>query len=319
MNQTVSITHEVGRHLAVTSFEWHHEEIGDRMAAAFGTVARYLAEHGIAITGPAVGYYRRVDGGVFRASAGFVVDQVVEGDGVVDSGPSAWIGRLARLNEVFPSQTAGPSISAPAFDRRGNVYFMAAVALKRNDGSLEYTTALLRGVRDGNQGAAGGYQLELLARLGDVIAGQNSQKNYQIQFLGLADNDSVSSGGLWSSNIVQDSLVGNAATAAYGSPASLGALAFKARIVYDFDGDGIFADASGSASNSPDQAYNVVMALLPEVLVADFNGDGAVSVQDIFDFLAAYFAGAGGGGDWNGDGVVSVQDIFDYLADYFAA
>jgi hypothetical protein len=241
-----------------------------------------------------------------------------EGDGVVDTGPGAWIGRLARLNEVFPSQTAGPSISAPAFDRRGNVYFMAAVALKRNDGSLEYTTALLRGVRDGNQGAAGGYQLELLARLGDVIAGQNSQKNYQIQFLGLADNDSVSSGGIWSGNIVQDSLVGNAATAPYGSPASLGALAFKARIVYDFDGDGLYADPSTAASNSPDQAYNVVMALLPEVLVADFNGDGAVSVQDIFDYLAAYFAGAGGGGDWNGDGVVSVQDIFDYLADYFA-
>jgi hypothetical protein len=40
-------------------------------------------------------------------------------------------------------------------------------------------------------------------------------------------------------------------------------------------------------------------------------------VQDIFDFLAAYFSN-GPGADFNGSGAVSVQDIFDFLAAYFA-
>ena len=49
---------------------------------------------------------------------------------------------------------------------------------------------------------------------------------------------------------------------------------------------------------------------------AEFNHAGGVSVQDIFDFLAAYFAGDPSA-DINGGGV-SVQDIFDFLAAYFA-
>jgi hypothetical protein len=50
---------------------------------------------------------------------------------------------------------------------------------------------------------------------------------------------------------------------------------------------------------------------------ADFNASGAVTVQDIFDFLAAYFTQAPAA-DINGSGAVTVQDIFDYLALYFA-
>ncbi len=236
-----------------------------------------------------------------------------EGDGVVDTGPSAWIGRLARIGEVFPGQTAGPSISAPAMDRRGNLYFMATMALKQTGGGLEYTSGLIRGVRDD---ATGGYRLELVARLGDIMPGLNSGRNYQIQFMGIADADSASSGGLWSGNIVQDSLPGvDASAAPYASPLGLGALVFRAKIVYDFNGDGLYADPSASGgSGSPDQAYNVAMLLMPQILTGDFNLDGTVSVQDIFDFLAAYF---GGIGDWNGDGVTSVQDIFDFLSDFF--
>jgi hypothetical protein len=48
---------------------------------------------------------------------------------------------------------------------------------------------------------------------------------------------------------------------------------------------------------------------------ADYNQSGAVSVQDIFDFLAGYFGGSSGA-DINGGGI-SVQDIFDFLAAYF--
>ncbi len=50
---------------------------------------------------------------------------------------------------------------------------------------------------------------------------------------------------------------------------------------------------------------------------ADFNGSGAATVQDIFDFLAAYFGNAPTA-DVNLSGAISVQDIFDFLAAYFA-
>jgi hypothetical protein len=50
---------------------------------------------------------------------------------------------------------------------------------------------------------------------------------------------------------------------------------------------------------------------------ADFNCSGTASVQDVFDFLGAYFTGHAWA-DFNGSGAVTVQDIFDYLAAYFA-
>ncbi len=49
---------------------------------------------------------------------------------------------------------------------------------------------------------------------------------------------------------------------------------------------------------------------------ADFNQSGSVSVQDIFDYLAAWFAG-NAQADINGGGL-GVQDIFDFLSAWFA-
>jgi hypothetical protein len=40
-------------------------------------------------------------------------------------------------------------------------------------------------------------------------------------------------------------------------------------------------------------------------------------VQDIFDFLAAYF-GHDPRADFNQSGAITVQDIFDFLGAYFA-
>jgi hypothetical protein len=54
----------------------------------------------------------------------------------------------------------------------------------------------------------------------------------------------------------------------------------------------------------------------PPTCPADFNESGEVSVQDIFDFLAAYFSGDPDA-DFNGQGGLSVQDIFDFLAAFF--
>ena len=234
------------------------------------------------------------------------------------SGQLVTIGRLARYTEVYGAASTGPSISSPAFDSAGNVYFMATMSLDNPLGGQNLTTGLVRGNFNASTNA---YQLELLASLGDVIAGANSARNYQIQFMGVADADSVDSGSIFSGSSVQDAIAGSpGAQAAYGSPMSLGALAFKAKIVYDINNDGFYADPSGSGggSTSPDQAYNVIMVIMPRVVAGDFNRDGSKSVQDIFDFLGAWFSSAAGS-DYNGDGSVTVQDIFDFLADWFAA
>ncbi len=50
---------------------------------------------------------------------------------------------------------------------------------------------------------------------------------------------------------------------------------------------------------------------------ADFNGAGGLTVQDIFDFLAAWFAG-NPSADFNHQNGLGVQDIFDFLAAWFA-
>ncbi len=56
---------------------------------------------------------------------------------------------------------------------------------------------------------------------------------------------------------------------------------------------------------------------MPTFCPADFNrSGGAPTVQDLFDFLAAYFAGDPAA-DFNGAGGISVQDIFDFIEAYF--
>ena len=49
---------------------------------------------------------------------------------------------------------------------------------------------------------------------------------------------------------------------------------------------------------------------------ADFNCSGHLEVQDIFDFLVAWFA-LDPRADFNGQGGVAVQDIFDFLTAWF--
>ena len=63
-----------------------------------------------------------------------------------------------------------------------------------------------------------------------------------------------------------------------------------------------------------DQPSNLVRVTFCPV---DFNGSGSLTVQDLFDFLTAYFAGDLRA-DFNASGTVTGQDIFDFLNAYFA-
>jgi hypothetical protein len=51
--------------------------------------------------------------------------------------------------------------------------------------------------------------------------------------------------------------------------------------------------------------------------VGDYNNDGTLSVQDIFDFLSGWFA-SNILADVEGNGSLAVQDIFDFLNAWFA-
>jgi hypothetical protein len=58
------------------------------------------------------------------------------------------------------------------------------------------------------------------------------------------------------------------------------------------------------------------LSFVPNPCVADFNNSGTLTVQDIFDFLAGWFAGSSAA-DVNGNGL-SVSDIFAFLTAWFA-
>jgi len=83
--------------------------------------------------------------------------------------------------------------------------------------------------------------------------------------------------------------------------------------------DGISDDGTvivGSATNPAGDTEGYI-AILPRFCLADINQSGAATVQDIFDFLSAYFANSPLA-DANGDATISVQDIFDFLTAYFS-
>ncbi len=77
---------------------------------------------------------------------------------------------------------------------------------------------------------------------------------------------------------------------------------------------------SGSYTVTISNSCGILMSPAASVTVlcrADFNGAGGITVQDIFDFLAAYFAGSPSA-NFNNAGGITVQDIFDFLTAYFA-
>jgi len=234
-----------------------------------------------------------------------------EGDGVLDVEP---IGRIALFSQVYPGFDYGPAISSPAMDAVGNLYFVAAVELNTTL-ATELTAALLRANYDEK---VNGYRLELLLRVGDVIAGQNSVRNYQVQFLGVADGDSVDSGGLWSGNIVGPSTPGaDLPSLAGDTPMSLGSLLVRAKIVYDADANGKFIDPSTQGGTGGDQAYNTVLALMPRIRIADFNRNGVVNSTDVSDMINAWFE-LRPEADWNANGTINSTDVSDFINDWFA-
>jgi hypothetical protein len=97
--------------------------------------------------------------------------------------------------------------------------------------------------------------------------------------------------------------------------------AYVFRIAEDCDGDG---QNDNVVTPNPANCPNLVTCRV------DFNQDGHVTVQDIFDFLSAWFVPCTApqsppgspcfqSADFNGTNGITVQDIFDFLSAWFAS
>ncbi len=108
-------------------------------------------------------------------------------------------------------------------------------------------------------------------------------------------------------------------TGVAGTPNVLWSSAYQFRVDTDCNGDG-FGDAAQIAANpalDADQDGQLDECQGGPSCPCDFNNTGTVTVQDVFDYLGAYFT-ASPLADFNLSGTVTIQDIFDFLGCYFA-
>ncbi len=176
------------------------------------------------------------------------------------------IGQMAELLDVTGGVPAmnpiGPSMSSPAIDAAGNIWFVGAVELFNRidldmNGSLEtsdFDNALLRAVYDP---ATFSYNLECIVELGQTFRGRNSGRRYQISFISIADGNSVASSTLWSGNVSQMAWndIDNSGIGSRDNR-NLGGIVLNASITYDVDQDGMYDDFAGTGV---DEQYSAVM------------------------------------------------------------
>jgi hypothetical protein len=195
------------------------------------------------------------------------------------------------------------TFSAPAADRLGNLYFVAAVSPV---GGGATTQALLKAVRTPSTPA--GYTLERLVQSGQVFTGANSARPITITRLRLADSDSIDSGGFHAGAILTQPLPGGGTTNP-ASPSAFGGVALNAVITYD------------AASPALAQKYEATLFIAPAAAppagcVGDFNNDGNTNTADLVTFLSRFgqTVTPGATGDLNNDGFVNTLDLTRFLS-----
>lgn len=235
------------------------------------------------------------------------------------------IGQLVNLDAVTGGSPLGPSMSAPTIDAAGNVWFIGAVELYDRfvGGGSDFDGALLRSVLDP---ATFTYRLELVLENGTLISGQNSGRDYVINFLGSATaNGGPNPGSLWSNNASSAAWNNTDISAsAPGDTISNGGIIVSTSITYDINEDGEFNNPT-SANFDPafpaDEAYSVAMYIgyyQDEVpCIADLTGDGVLNFFDVSAFLGA-FAAQDPIADFTGDGVFNFFDVSAFLGAFAA-
>jgi hypothetical protein len=177
----------------------------------------------------------------------------------------------------------GPSISSPMIDSVGNIWFTAPVDIA---GSFE--NSIVRAVYDASTFS---YELELVVSENQVIRGQNSDTDYQINFIPVdAGGTNIDPRSTFSDSASQTAHnMLNPASLDASDPRTLGGLVFAASITYDVDDNGVFEDLA-TVPGTADQEYNFLMYLGAS---ADCDGDGIPDDVEI----------ARGAPDANNDGI----------------
>ncbi|TVQ31571.1 MAG: hypothetical protein EA376_08855 [Phycisphaeraceae bacterium] len=261
---------------------------------------------------------------------------IFDGDGVQ-------IGELTTLFQITGGfSPGGPSTSGPFIDAAGNIYFVAGVQIyvgdnddelpftpgftRPEDGDDIYTSGLLRAVYDPDNF---GYTLELVFTNRDVFQGQDSELEYQIQFISLAAaNNNPSPSTFWANNGIQSawSNMDNSDLDPV-DPRNLGGLIVSASITYDVNGDGLFENptASGGNPSSIDESYNVLLFVGPAVEAGappcpwDLTGSGSVGAADLGTLLGCWGSNPTGpcvAADFTGSNSVGAADLGTLLGNW---
>jgi hypothetical protein len=191
----------------------------------------------------------------------------VSGKPILDGPGGNVIGRMVayeiaetlNLRGGFSTGSVGPSISSPGFDSAGNVYFVTTVQLQRganfddfftpqpplvDDGNGNivvpnperdiYELALVRAVL--NPGTFT-YDLELVARTGQVFSGGNTGVDYMLESMSLVNNNNAGpSPAQFDSGNISLASRNDSTPANNASADTLGGLIVSAKIIYDLDG-----------------------------------------------------------------------------------
>jgi hypothetical protein len=216
----------------------------------------------------------------------------------------AEIGFLVPLNAF--AGLNGPSISAPAMDSAGNLYFTSPFIDYGPDGLLgtaddDIDTGLFRAIYDA---ATFSYDLDVILQTGDVIASQGTGLNYNIGLIRVADNNSTDSSAFFGESATYANYPGTNPT----SPAdadNLGALVAAVNITYDVNGDGNFDFGFGTG----DEDYSTLFYVSPLGSgdpITDCNGNGVDDATDIAD---------GTSNDVNADGIPDECQLTRLCAD----
>ena len=235
----------------------------------------------------------------------------------ITDGSGNTIGQLTSLLNVTGGAPLGPSMSLPAFDSVGNLWFIAAVELMLDGGGIDFDSALIRGIYDP---ATFSYQLELVMELGQVFTGQNSGVDYQITFLGIADDDSHRSGTIFS-NAARETAWNNTPVAGLdpADPITNGGVVLQAEIVYDVDDDGVFDDTLGTDESYQTLLYVGYYQQEANPCPTDLNDDDTLDFFDVSAFLADFNSACTPGiGDYNSSGGCDFFDVSAFLADFNA-
>lgn len=266
-----------------------------------------------------IGRYSNPNGPVEWTIAGYIDANTGRGKEILDENGVA-IGTLAQLLDVTGGSPTGPSLSAPAIDSVGNVWFLASVELfdRLPGGGSDLDSALIRAIYNP---ATFSYELELVLELGTIIEGQNSGLEYRVDFLATAAGAGTPTpNSLWSSAMA-DKAWNNVPTAGLDTsdPITNGGLVISTSVTYDANQDGEFNNPTSSffdPSLPADESYQIALYVgyyqdAPAPCPADFNGDGVVNFFDVLAYTTAF-----NNGDANADLAppTGTLNFFDFLA-----